>query len=203
MPMPRPEPRRRLIIVVTGTPGAGKTYFSMRLAERLGRLGADYRVIELNDLVEKYSAYSGIDSMKARIVDGKGLNSALRKELLGARGSAIIVGHLATELKIRPDISVVVRVGLDKLATRLENRGYSIEKIRENLIAEAMDFCGLELAKASKETYEVETQKQKTLLLRYIASAVAGADAVKPKQERINKFRELLRLAENGNRYRL
>jgi broad-specificity NMP kinase len=53
------------------------------------------------------------------------------------------VGHLVPEIKIKYDMIIVLRIGLKLLVERLEERGYQKEKIRENIVSESIDYCGI------------------------------------------------------------
>ncbi|MFH0868046.1 MAG: AAA family ATPase [Candidatus Woesearchaeota archaeon] len=65
------------VLVVTGTPGTGKTTLSVKLAKKL-----DFCYIDVNKIVEKYALSEGYDrKRKTKVVDVKKLNRALIKEI--------------------------------------------------------------------------------------------------------------------------
>lgn len=130
-----------MIILITGTPGVGKTTVSGLLAERL-----DACLIDINQLVEEKHLYTGIDEVrKYKIVDMdalfKGLNEIIKK--IGPDKHIIIEGHLS-HLFENSDIVIVLRANPDVLERRMETKGWGKSKIRENIEAEAIDLCSYE-----------------------------------------------------------
>ncbi len=189
-----------LVVAVTGTPGTGKTLFAKRLAGRMR--GA--KLIEINDLVGKYKLYSKLDKFGTRIVDLGKLNKRLLLELKAAKNSnVLVVGHLAPELTFRCDIAVVTRCGLVELSKRLDTRKYHNEKATENIVAEAVDYCGLKMLGKCKNTFEVETDSEKNRMIDYITALSSGKKPKKPSSRQISKINDLLKLVKSGNKYRL
>jgi adenylate kinase len=188
-----------LLIAITGTPGVGKSTFSKKLASELG----DSDLIEINDLVDKHELYSGKDEFGTKIVNLGKLNKILSGELGKRRKHVILVGHLAPELRLRYDIAIVLRCDLKKLVKRLERRDYPREKLAENIISEALDYCGLKIAQKSKETYEIETVGTQKDIIAYTVAVSHGEKTEKPKQKRINKMEDLLMILKAGNEYGL
>ena len=65
------------VIIVTGTPGTGKTTLSKKLAKKL-----DFSYLDVNETIKKYKLSEGYDKKrKTKIVDVKKLNRALIKEI--------------------------------------------------------------------------------------------------------------------------
>ena len=153
------------IIGVTGTPGVGKSYFAKKLAKK-----TKWVVIEINDVVKSRKTFSEVDENGALIADITALNKAVKKEINNIKGNGvIIVGHLLQELNIKLDAVVVLRKDIPTLKSRLEKRGYPKNKIRENLISEALDYCGLNAAKKYKRVSEAETDKEIDALIKNIS----------------------------------
>jgi adenylate kinase len=192
---------KNMVIAITGTPAVGKSTFGKLLAEEL----PNSMVIELNDLVDQYKLFSGIDELGARIVKIKELEKKT-KELIKEHqknSNIIIVGHLAPELRIDLDLVIVLRAKLKELIKRLEERGYSIEKVRENLISESIDYCGEKSMDMCREVYEVENEKEKKEILKYIKDRYNNKETSRPEKKEISKLDELLELVTEGNRYGL
>ncbi len=146
------------VIVVTGTPGTGKTTLSSRLSAHFG-----YELVDIGDFSRKNSLIEGFD--KARncdIVDEKLLNSTMIAYLKKCQKSAkkqgfVIDSHMSHCLD--PDIvdlCIITRVSLSDLRSRLVSRGYSESKVRENLDAEIMDICLIEALEAGFEPIEID-----------------------------------------------
>ncbi|NPA87018.1 MAG: AAA family ATPase [Candidatus Diapherotrites archaeon] len=109
-------------IGIAGVPGTGKTTVSEILSKRLG-----IPVIHQSDY------FSGLVSLKA-----------VRTKfwwLLQRYKDVIIEGHLLCDVKLPLDYLFILRTRPDVLMGRLEERGYSKEKIDENVLAEALDYC--------------------------------------------------------------
>jgi len=188
-----------MIIGVTGTPAAGKSTFAKEI---LGEL-PDSEMIELNDIVERFKLFSGTDKTGSRIVRLAEL-AAKMKEIIKKSGNnrnLIVVGHLVPEIKLRYDMIVVVRANLKELIKRMEKRNYQKEKIRENIVSESIDYCGVKSMEGCTETYEVESEKERKEILNYIKERDNGKSANKPEAKEISKMSELLELVTDGNTY--
>ena len=131
-------------IILTGTPGTGKT----SLAGELGKL-LNMPVIDVN-AVAKRSAVKKKEKIKGRkngwhteiIVDLKKLRSALAREMKKKENANCVVeGHLACEVALPASIVVVLRCDPFVLRSRLRKRFYPEKKISENVLAEALDYC--------------------------------------------------------------
>ncbi|MGC8648348.1 MAG: AAA family ATPase [Candidatus Micrarchaeia archaeon] len=160
---------RLKIVTVTGTPGAGKTFFSKMIAERCPCA----KIIEINDILNEAKAYSGIDALGSKIASIGKLNRAIKRRLNREQSNScfiVLSGHLAPELDLNYDLSFVVRAPLKVIERRLRERGYKKEKISENLIAEGLDYCGETIRTKSRKVYEIETQLQKRFALRLVSS---------------------------------
>ncbi|MEM0503567.1 MAG: adenylate kinase family protein [Archaeoglobaceae archaeon] len=147
------------MIALTGTPGCGKT----TVAEELKRRG--YRVISVKEFAEMHGCArrEGDDV----IVDvGK---------LSRHRFDGIIEGHLSHLLK--PEIAIVLRCNPLVIKKRLLQRGWSYEKVMENVEAELIDLILVEALENCEEVYEIDATNM---------TAEEVADAI----ERIIKFRE-------------
>lgn len=124
-------------VVLTGTPGVGKTTIAKEIANRLG-----FKLIELNSLAEEVD---GIGSYEAdrdtRRIKERPIRRKLH-EILKEGGDFIIEGHwgeIVPKEYVRQVI--VLRTHPMVLMERLREKGYKEEKIRENAQAELLDYC--------------------------------------------------------------
>ena len=134
-------------IIITGTPGVGKTSVARILAKKLG-----LKYVGGKRLIEKFS--EGYDNrLDAFIVDEKKLARELAKE-----DNVVVDSHLshfASPKKV--DLCVVLRCETGELIKRLEKRRYNAEKIRENVQAEIMNVCGSEAFERKHLILEINT----------------------------------------------
>ena len=191
---------RKLVVAITGTPGTGKSTFAKRLSKELDSC----RIIEINDVVERHKLYSRMDQFGSKIVDLKKLNRALKARIGEAdEGVVLVVGHLVPDLDLDQDVTVVLRTGLETLVKRLEGRGYPKGKIRENLVAEATDYCGIVSGEKCASTYEAESELDRKRVIGYIYALSRRIKAKEPPRKAIEKLDELLELIKKGNAYGL
>lgn len=131
-----------MIILITGTPGVGKTTVSSILVEKTGAY-----LININELVDEKHLYTGIDEERGyKIVDLDALFNEMGEiiEMEDDSDKHIIVeGHLS-HLFENSDIVIVLRANPDALCHRMKTKGWKAAKIRENIEAEAIDVCSYE-----------------------------------------------------------
>jgi len=122
-------------ILITGTPGTGKTEVARILASILG---VEY--ISIAELVEKEKIYEIEKGEKA--VGLKKLQRAISDKFIGQWGyEYVIEGHLGCEVVIPVESIYVLRAHPDVLEKRMKNRKYTKKKIEENIEAEIIDYC--------------------------------------------------------------
>lgn len=137
------------VTIVTGTPGTGKTTIAKKYAEKNKAV-----YIDVNEVIKKGKIAKNYDKKRqARIIDIKKLNRVLLKIIKEAhkkRVSLVIDSHLSHYLPAKyVDLCIVTKTALKKLKLRLQRRGYSKAKIRENMDCEIFDICLME----AKEIY--------------------------------------------------
>ncbi|EEY13906.1 POS9-activating factor FAP7 [Verticillium alfalfae VaMs.102] len=138
-------------IIVTGTPGVGKTTHCEELARRTG-----LKHLAINQIVKDKECQDGWDDERScAIVDEDKLLDALEDEVPG--GGFILDWHacdLFPESWI--DLVVVLRVDSSTLYDRLKARNYAEAKLQENLDSEIMEVLLSEAREGFDEQIVVE-----------------------------------------------
>ncbi|KAL6849732.1 factor activating pos9 [Amphichorda felina] len=134
-------------IIITGTPGTGKTTHCESLAERIGA-----RHVSVNQVVKDKECHEGWnDEYQSWIVDEDKLLDAMEKDV--EEGGCIIDWH-GCDLFPRSwiDLVVVLRVDTSNLYDRLTARNYPEAKLQENLDTEIMEV----LLQEARDSYDEE-----------------------------------------------
>lgn len=131
--------RERGILIITGTPGVGKSSVSELLASRV-----DARSISLGALVEKEELHVEVDRKRDTLVaDVKRLRERVEEIIANSVGDIVVEGHYAVDIVPSEDVHLVFVLRRDpqELERVLRERLYGEEKVRENLAAEILDVC--------------------------------------------------------------
>jgi adenylate kinase len=125
-------------VVVTGTPGTGKTIISKKLARELH---AGY--VSLTNFVKTEELSIGFDSKRqTRIIDLRRTRTRLNDLLAETSGTTIIDTHIPDAIPKQMVSSVIVlRCHPRVLELRLRKKGWRSEKVHENVMAEILDSC--------------------------------------------------------------
>jgi adenylate kinase len=131
--------RFRRVILVTGTPGVGKTSISRSLASKL-----DAVYISLAELVEQERLISGVDKARGTLIaDTDRVSKRMQEIIKGSERDVIIDGHYAVDVVQPKNVHLVFVLRRDpiELKSVMESRGFSERKLWENLAAEILDVC--------------------------------------------------------------
>ncbi len=137
---------RLVLIAISGTPGTGKSSVCDVLALR------GYAVVDLNEIARRECLIVGRDV--ARGSDEVDVD-AMREGLRVSAKIAFLKAHFSHQMDV--NLAVVLRCRPSVLRKRLEARGWSPEKIRENVEAEAIDVILQEAVARLPYVYEVDT----------------------------------------------
>ncbi len=143
------------VIIVTGTPGTGKTSVSRLLAEKLGCIHLDVsRYVIENRMYVSYD-----EERQSYVIDEDRVREAIKK--LVETSKCIIIDIHYPELLdfLQPDIVIILRTAPEILERRLKPRNWPENKVKENIMAEIL---GVPTANAlsivgSDKIYEIDT----------------------------------------------
>ena len=125
-------------IIVTGTPGCGKTTFAKEYAEKNEFVYVDAnKVISDNKLCEQKDI-----ERDCIVVDETKLSDILVDMIKKSDNVLVIDSHMSHFIpKEFVSECHIIKCTTAELALRLEKRGYSKDKIKENLECEIFDVC--------------------------------------------------------------
>ncbi|KAI0639285.1 P-loop containing nucleoside triphosphate hydrolase protein [Trametes polyzona] len=151
--------RQNPVIVITGTPGTGKTTHAELLVQESP---IPLKHINVGDMVKEKGFYESYDEeWQSYTVDEDKLLDEL--EPLASEGGIILDWHTCDIFPERwADLVVVLRCNHTKLWDRLEKRGYPLKKIQENNEAEIMDVVIEEARSSYAPEIVVELQSEGT-----------------------------------------
>ncbi len=130
------------IIVISGTPGTGKTMVSEKISEKI-----DAKVISLNEIaILKKFTLDYDTERETYIVDFERLCPYILSQIEELKKTnkdvLIIEGHFSDIIPDELiDYALILRCNPDILYKRLEIRGYKHKKIIENIQAEILGNC--------------------------------------------------------------
>jgi adenylate kinase len=141
-------------LIITGTPGTGKTFLANQLAKKL-----KHPCIHLNELIKNNKAlHQGKDPDGTIVVNEARLLRVLKQLLAHLKVPPIIEGHLAHILPKQMVICCIVTTcDLKILKARLQSRHYNQQKMRQNLDAEILQTCLIEAKQRNHRIIVLDT----------------------------------------------
>ena len=144
-------------IIITGSPGVGKTSAARSLGKKLGCQVLNEKQIALEQKIGKWNPKE--DEL---VIPLEPYAKALNRLFLEKK-NVVIEGHLLCELKARPDFVVLIRVHPELLEGRLHLRNYSEEKVQDNVFCEGIDYCKKHVERNYPKGKIVEIESGKTI----------------------------------------
>ena len=149
-------------ILITGTPGVGKTSFAVLLQERLKESkGLDFKNINIGKLVNEKKLYKNWNKeFDVPEFDDDMVNDELEPML--NEGGVILDFHSSSFLpEDLINFVVLLRCNNTELYDRLLARGYPEKKITENIDCEIMEVTSEEVRDSYKEDIILELKSEK------------------------------------------
>ncbi|MEK6936656.1 MAG: AAA family ATPase [Nanoarchaeota archaeon] len=144
------------IIIVSGTPGTGKTRVAKLISEN-----SIYKYLNINKLIKKNKIYDSYDKKrKCYVVDEKKLSKFLINYIKKSKSNLILDSHLSHFLpKKYIKLCIITKCSLKRLKKRLKKRKYNKLKIKENLESEIFNTCLSEALKNKHKVIVIDTTK--------------------------------------------
>ena len=167
---------RFITLLVTGTPGTGKTTLAKKLSLLL-----NYAYFDVNSFAKTAHIYGSYDKKRQTYVVDE---AKLARELIKVREKAlkasktakngvIFDSHLSHFLpKKYANLCLVARCSLKALEQRLRKRGYSRAKIRENMDAEIFDTCLSEARELGHRVVVFDTTNPPAVAVKALANKI-------------------------------
>lgn len=127
-------------LALTGTPGTGKTAVADELRER------GIQVVDLNAIVKENDLIIELDEERdTAVADIDAVTRFLETEMSGVK-DLVVEGHWSYKVQVTG--AAILRCDPRVLKERLEDRGYSEAKVKENAEAELVDVVLVEAIEA-------------------------------------------------------
>ena len=141
------DDRSRPNILVTGTPGSGKTCTSALIAERCG-----FAHVNVTELVKAEELHDGMDEKWDSLILNDDKVCDHMEEMMGEGGNVVDFHTCGFFPERWFDLILVLRADNTVLFDRLTKRGYSPHKITENVQCEIMQV----VLQEARDSYAAE-----------------------------------------------
>lgn len=166
-------------IIVSGSPGTGKTALSRKLAEKL-----DFQYIDVNKVIKKYNISEGYDKKrKSKIIDTNKLNKALIKEI--SNFNKMIVNEENNE-------QIPIKKNIKKDSIKKYNKNNAIKKINiKNLIINKIinNKIKNDNYKKIKDGMIIDSHLSHYLPKKYVDLCIITKCSLKAMEKRLKKRR--------------
>jgi len=166
------------IIIITGTPGVGKTSVARLLSSKIRATH-----VNLTELAEKERLIIEFDQARnSKVIDETRIKEKLIEILGCSRGDIVVDGHYAVFVTPKEHVTHVFVLRRDPIELKrlLEKRGFSGQKLWENLAAEILDVClvdSLNLMPEGVKICEIDvTDKAFSRVVEYVLAVLRGEE---------------------------
>ena len=166
-------------IIITGTPGVGKTSVSKKVASILNA-----KYVNLADFVKSNKLFLEYDNeLNSYIIDEEKTRKILRR-LLKEYSRVVVDTHILTVFDPNAvDLVIVLRLNPKILLKRLKERNYSLSKIKVNIQAEMLGVClseAVEIFGLDKVAEVDTTARNLEEVVREVLNAIDYPNKYKP-----------------------
>jgi len=160
-------------LIITGSPGTGKTTVARKLAKKLKCRAVNEYDFALEKGIGKF------DHEESELVVPLPLLRSELSKLLKKEKDVVLEGHLLCEVKLPVDAVVVLRVHPEILESRLESRGYNAVKTQDNVFCEGIDYCKKHALRKYGKNKVIEVRNEKGIkeTLSNILKELNGAES--------------------------
>jgi len=162
-------------LVVTGSPGTGKTTIAKKLARKL-----KCKYINEHELaLEK--GFGKFDHKTSELVLALKDLKKYASQALEENKNLVLEGHVLCEIRLKVDAVIVLRVHPEILEERLEARGYNAEKTQDNVFCEGIDYCKKHALRkyGKRKLIEVRNEKEIKETLNHILKELREREIIK------------------------
>ena len=182
------------IIIVTGTPGVGKTIIGKLLARKTGST-----FLSLGDIMRRNRLHKGFDRRSGSyIINERAVEKKLQKYFEDHREKGMVFEtHFVSSIihKTRGMVAVVLRLDPVVLARRLGARNWPKRKIWENVEAEIIDLSLHDAFKVlgKARVYELDaTGKRPGNIVREVLNVLSRKEGWSSKSNWLEKYDPIL-----------
>ena len=145
------------VIVISGTPGTGKTNLAKQIAKK-----SDFKYLNIKKIIKKYNLHEYFDKKrKCLVVDTNKLNKILIDLIKNSKYNLVIDSHLSHFLPRKyVSLCIITKCNLKILRKRLIKRKYNKLKIKENLESEIFNICLNEEKELGNNILVIDTTKR-------------------------------------------
>jgi adenylate kinase len=164
-------------LIITGTPGTGKTTLAKKLGEKLSLKVINEKDFAMQNKIGKFNDANELEIPIKKFE--KKANSFLAK-----KDNIIFEGHVLCEAKLKVDFVVLVTINPEELEERLNRRSYSPEKIMDNVFCEGIEYCKKHLKRnySVKKIIEIQSKSSPNITFLHALNEIQQRIAPKNKK---------------------